>query len=89
MEKIIRFFKDEDGLELSEYAVMGGLIILGLVGVIGALHAQIGSVFTQITGAMTPTTGGGSNYCGFIPCHFVDKCHHCFRGGGRAAPEDS
>ncbi len=31
MEKIIRFFKDEDGLELSEYAVMGALIVAALL----------------------------------------------------------
>jgi pilus assembly protein Flp/PilA len=53
MERIIRFFKDEDGLELSEYAVMGGLIILGLVTVITGLHDQIETVFSSITSAMT------------------------------------
>ena len=27
MKKLIAFFKDEDGLETSEYAVMGALIV--------------------------------------------------------------
>ena len=31
MKKLIAFFKDEDGLETSEYAVMGFLIVIGLV----------------------------------------------------------
>jgi pilus assembly protein Flp/PilA len=49
MEKIIRFFRDEDGLELSEYAVMGALIIVALVGVIGLLGGAISTAFTTLT----------------------------------------
>ena len=49
MEKIKRFFKDEDGLELSEYAIMGALIILGLTGLIVGLGGAIGGVFTDVT----------------------------------------
>ncbi len=34
MKKLIAFLKDEDGLELSEYAVMGALIIVaGLIAI--------------------------------------------------------
>jgi Flp pilus assembly pilin Flp len=49
MKKFWAFVKDEDGLELSEYAVMGALIILGAVTVIGLLQDEIVSVFTAIT----------------------------------------
>ena len=49
MEKIVKFFKDEDGLELSEYAIMGALIILGLTTLIGALGTEIGNVFSDVT----------------------------------------
>ena len=31
MKRIWNFFKEEDGLELTEYAVMGGLIIVATV----------------------------------------------------------
>ena len=31
MKKLIAFFKDEDGLETSEYAVMGALIVLATI----------------------------------------------------------
>ena len=48
MEKIIRFFKDEDGLELSEYAVMGALLLVGLLLVITGLGTQIKAVFNSI-----------------------------------------
>jgi pilus assembly protein Flp/PilA len=53
MEKIIKFIKDEDGLELSEYAVMGGLIVLGLVAAITVLHGAIDGNFRGIAGAVT------------------------------------
>ena len=49
VKKLIAFFKDEDGLELSEYAVMGALIILGLVVIIGLLATEIGQVFIDMT----------------------------------------
>ena len=48
MEKIIRFFKDEDGLELSEYAVMGALLILGVITVVGLLKTEIVNVFSSV-----------------------------------------
>ena len=49
MEKIVKFFKDEDGLELSEYAVMGALLLVGLVTVITTLGDEIANVFSSIT----------------------------------------
>ena len=54
MEKIVKFFRDEDGLELSEYAVMGGLIIQGLVAAIGVLHGAINGTLRQVATAVTP-----------------------------------
>jgi len=47
-EMIWNFIKDEDGLELSEYAVMAALIIIGIVTIIGALGDQIGVVFNDL-----------------------------------------
>ncbi len=55
MKKIWKFIKDEDGLETSEYAVMGGIIILGLVLAITALHDKIAAAFTGIAGAIQTT----------------------------------
>ena len=52
MEKIIRFFRDEDGLELSEYAVMGALIIVGVAATVTLLGARITAVITAVTAAM-------------------------------------
>ena len=52
MEKIVKFFRDEDGLELSEYAVMGFLIIALLVAAVTALRDQIIVVFDNIRQAL-------------------------------------
>ena len=60
MEKIKRFFKDEDGLELSEYAVMGALIVLGLIGAITTLNAAIDGGLTGIATAVSDATAAGS-----------------------------
>jgi pilus assembly protein Flp/PilA len=61
MEKIVKFFRDEDGLELSEYAIMGALIIIGLTGLIVALATGIGGVFTDVTTEINarPVVAGG------------------------------
>lgn len=53
VKKLIAFFKEEDGLELSEYAVMGALIILGLTVTIGLLQGAIGGVFTRMITALS------------------------------------
>lgn len=50
-----RFIRDEAGLELTEYAVMAGLIVLGLVVAIGALSGAIGGVFTNTASTVTGT----------------------------------
>lgn len=62
MNTLMRFFKEEDGLELSEYAVMGSLIIIGLLVVIGLLQGAIGKVFTDMTTEINkrPASGTGT-----------------------------
>ena len=54
MEAIIRFIKDEDGMELSEYAVVGGILLLGAVGIIATWGGNIADTFTRISTAVTP-----------------------------------
>ena len=41
-----RFFKDERGLEASEYALLLALICIAIIGAIGLLKAQIVAAFT-------------------------------------------
>ncbi len=40
-EKVVQFVRDEEGLELSEYAVAGSLIVLGTVAVFITLGEEI------------------------------------------------
>jgi len=48
MQKIMKFIKDEDGLELTEYAVIGALIIFGILLAITALSTQISGAFNRL-----------------------------------------
>ena len=41
MKKLIAFFKDEDGLETVEWAVIAALVVVGLVGVITTLGGNV------------------------------------------------
>ncbi len=54
MERLWKFIKDEDGLETPEYAVMGALVIVGLVAAVIALRGQIIATFGAMTTAITP-----------------------------------
>ena len=48
MEKIWKFIKDEEGLETPEYAVMGALVILGIIAAVIFLRNQISTTFNAI-----------------------------------------
>jgi pilus assembly protein Flp/PilA len=45
-----KFFRDETGLELSEYAVAAALIALATVAAFGGLGDKIGEAITNLTG---------------------------------------
>lgn len=55
MFKVSRFLRDEEGLELSEYAVAGSLIVLGTVLAFTALGEAITGAIRDIIGAITGT----------------------------------
>jgi pilus assembly protein Flp/PilA len=57
MEKIWKFIKDEEGLELVEYAIILGLIVAGTIGLIITLG---GWVNTQFTTVVTDVQSGGA-----------------------------
>jgi Flp pilus assembly pilin Flp len=52
MKKIWNFLKDEDGLELVEYAVMGALVVIVTVGAITLLGGAVAARFADLTGAV-------------------------------------
>ncbi len=48
-----RFWRDDSGLELSEYAVMAALIIIIAVGVILAVGNKISEIFGALLNALS------------------------------------
>ncbi|MEX2476742.1 Flp family type IVb pilin [Marinobacter sp.] len=51
-EKVVQFIRDEEGLELSEYAVAGSLIVLAVVLAFTTLGTEIGLAIDRITAAI-------------------------------------
>ena len=54
MEKIWRFIKDEDGLELSEYAVIGAIVIGVGSAIYLTLATSITTAIQSLINAMAP-----------------------------------
>ena len=49
MEKIKRFLKEEEGLEMSEYAIMGAIICLAVAAAVVLLKDAIATAFNDIS----------------------------------------
>lgn len=49
MNKILAFFREEQGLTMIEYAVAGGLITLGAVAAFGELGTAIGAKILAVS----------------------------------------
>jgi Flp pilus assembly pilin Flp len=58
MNMLKRFFRDESGLELSEYAIMAGLIIVLAVVTIIAVGGKINNIFQALDGALGNAEAG-------------------------------
>jgi len=54
MEKFIRFFKEEDGLESVEYALLAVIIALGIVGGVTVLQGWIDGTYRSVAGTVPP-----------------------------------
>ncbi|MFL1455964.1 Flp family type IVb pilin [Marinobacter sp. GN3S48] len=52
-EKVVQFIRDEEGLELSEYAVAGSLIVLGAVAAFTLLGENIRDGINLIASKIT------------------------------------
>ena len=52
MTMLRKFVKEEEGLELVEYAVMTALIVTAIVGAISFLAATIGDRFGDVDGVI-------------------------------------
>jgi Flp pilus assembly pilin Flp len=54
-----KFWQDEQGLELSEYAVMAALVIVVAVLVVTTLGETIKSVFVRLNSVIAPAASAG------------------------------
>ena len=53
MKSIQRFLADERGLETVEYAIIAGLIVVGLIVVLASIGTKVKSKFDAIDSALT------------------------------------
>lgn len=60
MKNIWKFIKDEDGMEIVEYAVIGAMIIVGTIVTILLVRGEVVRVFQQITSSLQTAPGTGS-----------------------------
>jgi pilus assembly protein Flp/PilA len=56
MEKMIRFFKDEEGATAVEYGLMVALIAAVIVTIVTTLGTEIRQAFTSVADAIKPAT---------------------------------
>jgi len=56
MNMLKRFIRDESGLELSEYAVMVGLIVIAVIVIVTTLGEHIAGIFRTLDGALPAGT---------------------------------
>jgi pilus assembly protein Flp/PilA len=52
MEKLIRFFKDEEGATAVEYALMVFLIAVFIITIVGTLGSRLSAVFQSVVTAL-------------------------------------
>ena len=55
MDKLMRFFKDEDGVTAIEYGIIAALIIVVCLVAIGTVGTNLNTTFTTVGGKL----GGG------------------------------
>lgn len=53
MEKLIRFFKDEEGATAVEYGLMVAGIAVAIIVAVGAVGGQLNSLFVYVQGKLT------------------------------------
>ena len=56
MKTLMRFIKDESGIETSEYAIMLVLIAVALIVAITVLRGAIANAFTDTAGTIAATS---------------------------------
>jgi pilus assembly protein Flp/PilA len=53
MEKLINFFKEEDGATAVEYGIMVALIAIAIIITVTAIGTQLNEVFQRVNSALS------------------------------------
>jgi len=61
LQSIRKFFKRTDGASGIEYALVAAMVAVALVAFVPTISQGVTTIFTSIEGALTPSSGGGSN----------------------------
>ncbi len=59
MEKLMRFFKDEEGVTAIEYSLIAALIAIVIVVVVGMVGDSVNLVFANIAAVLTDAVPAG------------------------------
>lgn len=54
-KQIVNFLKDEEGATAIEYALIAGIIAIGILASLGEVRDAITGLFDRIVTALTPT----------------------------------
>ena len=60
MKKLMRFFKDEEGVTAIEYGLIAFMIIVAIAVTVYAVGLRLEAVFNEVLNKLTNPSGGGS-----------------------------
>jgi pilus assembly protein Flp/PilA len=52
MKKLIRFFKEEDGVTAIEYGLIAALIAVGIIATVSGVRTALQTTFTSVSTAL-------------------------------------
>ena len=57
MEKLIKFFKEEDGVTAIEYGLIAALISVAIIAILGTMSTSLQTIFQTISTALSGAAG--------------------------------
>ena len=57
MKSIMNFIRNEEGLELSEYALILGLIVVAIITILGLIGTNISNIFSAFQTTLSTVPG--------------------------------
>jgi len=57
MEKMIKFFKEEDGVTAIEYGLIAALISVAIIAILGTMSTSLQTIFQTISTALSGAAG--------------------------------